>query len=806
MAIRAKADITISRIIDIQSVTRYYLLQSSTSASPSKPSANPPASPWVKTEPSYSSGSTNTLYFVDCTEFTNDTFSYSEVSKSSSYEAAKIAYNKAVNVESRINTAETQIEQNKTEIALRATKTEVNALIEGNLIVNGFGLNRDNYNFDQWTYNGADKCEGYPSFTYTGIPRELRIPYYMIPIDINKTYEFKMNFKGDSSKRLYLGWDEFDIDGNYISPTYCTGFPASTTTLAQDLKNGDTVVYLTSASGWSSTTYAHQLGLIFWNYKDSTGYQYPAGVYSRNAWTNLYTFDNVNKTNNMITLTSAWNHGTFPAGTQVSQSNSGGHKYFNYANAYYPSDWIETSLTISGAQTLYNHQSAKFSQAAKHMRFLILHNYGGGSTSATMSISKVSLCDATLKKNLTDNYYNKTQTDAMIKVESDKITSAVTRISKNEQSITTIDSNLTKAQTAADNAQTAADNAQADIDELEIGGRNYYKQDQEWIQVIPSTDSDGVTHDLTFRRPHDDCPNGFYMVGGKGNNGTIRLRNVITDNGYWTVSFWVRGSQSTAVSFKLDICDSPAQTVMTTADNTWKKIEITALVDNYTEATYNFIDFSYVGWAYFYIKNFKVEKGNRATDWVLAPEDMATAEDAERAQETANSAQETAVEAESLIKQLADNISMLVTDGNGTSLMTQTEDGWVFSTADLQKTVNATSEGLDTLVNNLNDTNSTVWVLQQAVDDLGVLSDYIAIGTYEEQPCIELGETDSEFKLRITNTQVVYTEGSTVLAYFTNQSMHIKKAVIEEELQQGGFVWKVRSNGNLGLIWKGVTS
>jgi len=168
--------------------------------------------------------------------------------------------------------------------------------------------------------------------------------------------------------------------------------------------------------------------------------------------------------------------------------------------------------------------------------------------------------------------------------------------------------------------------------------------------------------------------------------------------------------------------------------------------------------------------------------------------------------EESIIEAESLIRQLADNISMLVTDGNGTSLMTQTEDGWVFSTSELQRSVDATSEGLDSLVNDLGSTAHTVDVLQQAVDDLGVLTDYIAIGTYEDQPCIELGETDSEFKLRITNTKVVFMEGSSILAYFTNQSMHIKKAVIEEELQQGGFAWKVRSNGNMGLVWKGATS
>lgn len=125
MAIRAKADITISRIIDIKSVTRYYLLQSSSSASPTKPTTNPPASSWATTEPTYTSGATSTLYFVDCTVFTNGTFSYSDVSKSSSYEAAKEAYNKAKSVETRIVSAETKISQNTEAISLRATKTEV---------------------------------------------------------------------------------------------------------------------------------------------------------------------------------------------------------------------------------------------------------------------------------------------------------------------------------------------------------------------------------------------------------------------------------------------------------------------------------------------------------------------------------------------------------------------------------------------------------------------------------------------------------------------------------------------------------
>lgn len=795
MAIRAKAEITISRIIDIESVTRYYLLQSSTASSPNKPTTNPPASPWVKTEPSYTSASTNTLYFVDCTVFTNSSFKYSEVSKSSSYEAAKVAYNKALNAETRIASAETKIEQNKTAITLRATKTEVNSLMEGNLVVNGFGSNRDNYNFSQWTFDGIDKCDDYPSFKFTGAPAELRIPHYMIPIDISKTYEFKMKLKGDSSKRLYIGWDEFDIDGLYISPTYCMGIAASTTTLAKELKNGDTVVHLTSANGWASTTYAHQLGLIFWNYKDSTGYQYPAGVYSRYAWTNLYTFANINKSSNTITLNSAWDKGTFPAGTKVSQTNSAGHKYFGFANANYPTNWTEVSLTISGIEPLYGRNTTKIHRAAKYARFIMLHNYTGGSTTCTTKISNISFCDVTLKKNLADNYYNKTETDAKIKVESDKITSAVTRISKNEHSITTLNSNVTKAQTAANNAQSAADNAQSDIDGLELGGRNlllgtsndvaeiavaqyYAVLGHRPISELGLVAGDSVTMSVWYHVP-------------SSNTKSVGLRfqtfNSSSDRSGGTYSKYVLPGETKQLVYTYTLTDA-----LLARD----RFEVLAQSGNTTTDLTETVEF----WG------LKLEKGNRATDWTPAPEDMATSEEASRAQETANIAQEAAIEAGSLISQLADNISMIVTDGNGTSLMTQTEDGWVFSTAELQKSVNETSEGLDALVNNLGDTNNTLAVLEQTVDDLGVLTDYISIGTYESQPCIELGETDSDFKLRITNTQVVYTEGSNVLAYFTNQSMHIKKAVIEEELRQGGFVWKVRSNGNMGLVWKGVTS
>ena len=92
-----------------QSVTRYYKLQPSTAAAPSKPTTNPPPSGWTDTEPTYTSGSTNSLYFCDLMVFSDKTWQYSEVSKSSSYEAAKEAYKKAAEALNLAKSADMQL-------------------------------------------------------------------------------------------------------------------------------------------------------------------------------------------------------------------------------------------------------------------------------------------------------------------------------------------------------------------------------------------------------------------------------------------------------------------------------------------------------------------------------------------------------------------------------------------------------------------------------------------------------------------------------------------------------------------------
>lgn len=183
-----------------------------------------------------------------------------------------------------------------------------------------------------------------------------------------------------------------------------------------------------------------------------------------------------------------------------------------------------------------------------------------------------------------------------------------------------------------------------------------------------------------------------------------------------------------------------------------------------------------------------------------------TDETASNAQYTVNEVSTRVSNAESEIQQLANMIATLVTDGNGSSLMTQTANGWTFSIGDIINTLSKNTEDIDNISEDVDNANSTIDSLKQAVNDLGVLADYVIITTYNGQPCIELGEGENNFKLRITNTQIQFADGTTIPAYLNNEKLYIEKAEVKNELQFGGFAWRIRSNGNVGLMWKGVNS
>ena len=112
---------------------------------------------------------------------------------------------------------------------------------------------------------------------------------------------------------------------------------------------------------------------------------------------------------------------------------------------------------------------------------------------------------------------------------------------------------------------------------------------------------------------------GFFLVGSKSGNSAIRINNIIPPiPGKYTVSGWIKGSQSTTPSIAIDVCDSNLYIVVATPDNNWSYFKHTFDVTKNTEAqsaTYNFVDLSGISWANIWVKDFKVEAGEIATAW-----------------------------------------------------------------------------------------------------------------------------------------------------------------------------------------------
>ena len=152
MAVKASATITVFNVDDIAGTTRYYKRVASGSSAPSKPAENTdPDSTWETTEPTVDTS--KVLYFVDQTLWSNGAKTYSEVSKSSSYEAAKEAYTKAQNAQNTANNAKEYTDGMKTLFELDkkngTIKLQAGKLLEilsgGKLIVNAenYQLNED---------------------------------------------------------------------------------------------------------------------------------------------------------------------------------------------------------------------------------------------------------------------------------------------------------------------------------------------------------------------------------------------------------------------------------------------------------------------------------------------------------------------------------------------------------------------------------------------------------------------------------------------------------------------------------------
>lgn len=104
--------ISLASVTDIQGIYRFYHLGPD---KPEVPVSYPPSNTvWSRTEPEYTLGNTDNLYYVDCTLFVNLSFSYGLVQLSSDYEASKKVYAEALaRIDNAVKITDSQIRKEK---------------------------------------------------------------------------------------------------------------------------------------------------------------------------------------------------------------------------------------------------------------------------------------------------------------------------------------------------------------------------------------------------------------------------------------------------------------------------------------------------------------------------------------------------------------------------------------------------------------------------------------------------------------------------------------------------------------------
>ena len=247
-----------------------------------------------------------------------------------------------------------------------------------NLVVNGDLSFKNNLNFSNFTYVAEQGTNGYLSRTSNSVTTDTANLY--IPIDIyNKSYEMGMTARSNQAEaKYYIGFRSYDIDKQEISPAHVMYVQNTLTTLARDLNNGDEYIYITDLTNWNKNADQYRRAFIFWNYKDSTGYEYPELTYSRNiSSADAYSNENIDTSNNRIKLNVPWDKGYVKAGTKMSQRSSGITFIYNFKTLESIStEWENLSKTQSGImfaapKSIYN----EFWPATRYIKISWYNNY-----------------------------------------------------------------------------------------------------------------------------------------------------------------------------------------------------------------------------------------------------------------------------------------------------------------------------------------------------------------------------------------------------------------------------------------------
>lgn len=156
------------------------------------------------------------------------------------------------------------------------------------------------------------------------------------------------------------------------------------------------------------------------------------------------------------------------------------------------------------------------------------------------------------------------------------------------------------------------------------------------------------------------------------------------------------------------------------------------------------------------IREMKLEPGNSMTPWTAAPED------------TINDLTNT-------VQNQATDIANKVSNDDYTGY------------------VNAINK-------NLSDIQDSQQHLSDSVNnEIKLRESYIQFGQDASNPYMDMGNSSSPNKMRLTNTKLSFTSNNIEVASVSNDKMRISNAEVLQSLRIGNFVWQPRSDGHMAL-------
>ena len=165
--------------------------------------------------------------------------------------------------------------------------------------------------------------------------------------------------------------------------------------------------------------------------------------------------------------------------------------------------------------------------------------------------------------------------------------------------------------------------AQSKVDGLEVGGRNLWKKTQAYDALNDSfwTDANNNTRNQTTA-PYDTV-NGFGVQRISSAWIDITQRVPIEKNTYYTLSAYIKWEDENNKSI-IDFFDnySPQSGTQVTSQVGTTEYKRVSMTFNSGDSTYSTCRFECVTNTPYLIYGYKLEKGNKATDWTPAPEDV----------------------------------------------------------------------------------------------------------------------------------------------------------------------------------------